>query len=196
VVVRGSHRTSFLLGERHGPRLTDGYLYDAISHARHGIGSHLEIGSAAGWRVIDFHGYGKAITREAVVLAGASRTVVRGLHVQNFSQRGLYLKDAGNAIFLESISIDSDANNGGAHAIYADRGVGQTPVIYLKGLSITKDSGSNPIAWGYIEEGVKLIAPGGIALHGDARNLVTGIAGGGSIVFDSDELVRYAFQEN
>jgi hypothetical protein len=194
VVVRGSRRTSFLLGERHGPRLTDGYVYGAVSHARHAIDSHLEVGSASGWRIIDFFGYGNAQTRDAVVLAGGSRTNVRGLHVQNFSRRGLYLTDAGNAIFLEAISIDSDANNSGAHGIYADRGVGQTPVVYLKGLSITKDTGSNPIAWAYMGEGVRLVAPGGIALHGNARNLVTGLAGGGSIALIRDDLVRYAFQ--
>lgn len=190
VVVRGSHRTSFFLGERGRPQLTDGYLLACVSQARHPVDAHLEVGSAAGWRIVDFHGYGKATTKDAVILVGGFRTKVRGLHVQNFARRGLFLPNAQEAIFLDAISIDSDANEEGAHALYVGRNSGEAPIVYLNGLSITKDSGANPIAWAYVAEGARLIAPGGVALHGSAKGLITDLEGKGAAGNGENSLSR------
>jgi hypothetical protein len=190
VVVRGSHRTSFFLGERGRPQLTDGYLHACVSQARHPIDAHLEIGSAAGWRIVDFHGYGKAVTKDAIVLVGGFRTKVHGLHVQNFARRGLFLPNAQESIFLDAISIDSDANEKGSHALYVGRSSGRAPIVYLNGLSITKDSGANSIAWAYVAEGASLIAPGGVALHGSAKDLVTDMEGKGTAGTGEESLSR------
>jgi hypothetical protein len=166
VVVRGSHRTSFLLGEPGRPRFTDGYLYACVSHAKHPLDTHLQVGSGGGWRVSDFHGYGRATVNDGAVIYGGFRTKLRGVHLQNFRQRGLALLSSQESIFITDLSLDSDANADGAIGLFIGRNAEYQPAVHLAGFSVTKDHGEGKLLALVAARGVTLEMPSPVVLQG------------------------------
>lgn len=156
VVVRGSRGPSFLLGEPGRPRFTDGYLYACVSHARHPLDTHLQVGSAGGWRIMDFHGYGRATVETGAVIYGGFRTKIRGMHLQNFRSRGLAMLSTQESVFISELSLDSDNNAEGAVGLFLGRNAAYEPTVTVSGFSVTKDSGDHELDAIRIGQGLRL----------------------------------------
>ena len=173
VVVRGSWRSSFYLGEKGNKKYTDGYLYSSISQASRNIESHLFIGSAGGWRIEDFHGYGKSMTQVGAEIVGAFRTKIRGMHLQNFGDVGIFLKSTQESVFLEGISLDSDSNSEGAYGIRIGRNADYLPRVQITSFSVTKDKGRNRLTALFVGSDTTVSLPSEIAIQGRESGKVT-----------------------
>ena len=173
VAVRGSWQTSYFLGERGNRKLTDGYLYSCVSQATKAIESHLFIGSAGGWRIEDFHGYGKITTITGAEIVGGFRTKLRGVHLQNFRDVGISFRSTQESVSLEGVTLDSDSNVDGAYGIRIGRNADYRPHVQITNFSITKDYGDNQLTALYVAAGSVVSLPSGIALQGHASDKIT-----------------------
>lgn len=87
ITVRGCGGIGVLLGEDNNNKLTDGFAEDMIISldSTYGV-RHLSVGSAAGWRVLGFHTYGKSDCSIPVRVQNTFNTEIDG-YIESFSDQ-------------------------------------------------------------------------------------------------------------